>query len=420
MEITQTLSGDLMLVGVVGRLDSYWADHLSDTLGKVVRQGHHRIRLDCSKVNFLSSSGIRVLLQFHKQLKGIGGSFLVVGPSTPVLEVLRVSALVGMLVDGAAPVEKPIDAGPSVRRVVSEGIGFDVFQIDGSAQLTCRTIGSPGSLRSASFKAEECASLESLAPVVAVGVGAFGGSFDDCRTRFGELLSVAGTTVYQPADGTNVADYLIATPSNSGASTSRGSEVHLLYGLACEGRFGTLLRFASLQNDATIPITRLLEACLAESSASSIGVVMAVEAWGLIGASLRRSPANVMNKGDLFAFPEIRSRLSFTAERAFPNSVALVGGVVTREEAGARHPLLRSVGRLYGHLHAAAFRFHPVRKGFIELAPTVTSLFDSDRLLGVLHLLHDDRGPVGAGESEIIRGACWVGPIAPGWMDGKR
>jgi anti-anti-sigma factor len=410
MDITQTLSGDLMHVAVVGRLDSYWADHLSDTLGKVVQQGHHRIRLDCSQVNFLSSSGIRVLLQFHKQLKSISGSFRVVNPSTPVITVLQVTKLVEMLVDGEAAVETPAESGPKVRRSERNGIALDVFQLDDRAQLNCRTIGSPGPLRSATFTAGQCASLESLAPAVAVGVGAFGGSFDDCRARFGELLSVGGTTVYQPADGTNVADYLLG-------AGSRGAEVHVLYCLACEGRFGTLVRFEPGQPDITIGLTRLLEACLDEIGARSIGVVMAVEASGLIGAALRRSPAGPANEPDLFAFPAIRSRLSFTAERAFPHSVALVGGVVTRDDAGAHHPLLRSVGgSLYGHLHAAAFRFHPVRKGFIELAPTVTDLFDADRLLGVLHLLHDDRGPLGAGETEVIRGACWIGPIASDWL----
>jgi hypothetical protein len=49
----------------------------------------------------------------------------------------------------------------------------------------------------------------------------------------------------------------------------------------------------------------------------------------------------------------------------------------------------------------------------------VTDLFDADRLLGVLHLLHDDRGPAGAGETEVVRGACWVGPIAAGWLEQK-
>ena len=35
----------------------------------------------------------------------------------------------------------------------------------------------------------------------------------------------------------------------------------------------------------------------------------------------------------------------------------------------------------------------------------------------MLHLLHDDRGAAGAGESEFVRGACWIGPIAARPMD---
>jgi len=29
----------------------------------------------------------------------------------------------------------------------------------------------------------------------------------------------------------------------------------------------------------------------------------------------------------------------------------------------------------------------------------------------VLHLLRDDRPTIGAGESELFGGACWLGPI---------
>ena len=65
-------------------------------------------------------------------------------------------------------------------------------------------------------------------------------------------------------------------------------------------------------------------------------------------------------------------------------------------------------------MHAAAFRFRPIRKGPIDFTETVAGLFEPDQLMGVLHLLHDDRGAGGAGESELVRGACWVGPIAAG------
>ena len=50
----------------------------------------------------------------------------------------------------------------------------------------------------------------------------------------------------------------------------------------------------------------------------------------------------------------------------------------------------------------------------LDFADTVAGLFEAHHPLGVLHLLQDDRSPSGAGESEFIRGACWIGPIAAG------
>ena len=42
---------------------------------------------------------------------------------------------------------------------------------------------------------------------------------------------------------------------------------------------------------------------------------------------------------------------------------------------------------------------------------SVASLFETDTLQGVLHLLHDDREISGGGESEFVAGACWLGPL---------
>jgi hypothetical protein len=62
-----------------------------------------------------------------------------------------------------------------------------------------------------------------------------------------------------------------------------------------------------------------------------------------------------------------------------------------------------------GHVHAAAFSYRPLKKGRIDLAATIRTLFESETLHGVLHLIGDDRE---AGrESEFVRGACWVAPV---------
>ena len=407
MEITRTLGGEFVSIELVGRLDGYWSDHLTSALTDAVREGHHHIRLDCSGVNFLSSAGIGVLMKFHKELARINGTFLVVNASAPVSTVLRITRLAQFLVEppGTDTATTTRERQPPARRIERDDVGFDVFDLDARASLTCRAIGTAAPLATGGFVDEHCTSLESLVPTLAVGVGAFGDSFADCGPRFGELLSVAGATAYQPADGTNVADYLVAT----GALRA---DVRVLYCLACEGRFSHLVRFETLQPGATVGLARLLLGCLEAAGAKAIGVVVVAEAAGLVGAALRRSPSSRLDDADFFTHPGVRTRLSFTAERAYAQSVALAAGVVGR---GAGTEQLRPIGPdCVGHVHAAAFRFRPIRKGPIDFTETVAGLFEPDQLMGVLHLLHDDRGAGGAGESELVRGACWVGPIAAG------
>ena len=61
--------------------------------------------------------------------------------------------------------------------------------------------------------------------------------------------------------------------------------------------------------------------------------------------------------------------------------------------------------------NAAAFSYRPLQKGRIDLTATTRSLFEAETLLGLLHLIVDDRATVGVAESEFVLGACWIGPI---------
>jgi anti-anti-sigma factor len=409
MEITHEVNGAFLDMRVSGRLDGYWADHLNRALADVVSNGHHRIRLDCSALSFLSSAGIAVLLRFRKDLARIDGSFYIVNPSKTVASVLLLTRVSDLLVEPAGVPQAAAAPEPAVRsREIGEA-GFEIYDLDARAQLTCRAIGDAHALSTAASRDEHLASPAASPPALAVGVGAFGASFADCRTRFGELLSVAGATVYQPADGTNVPDYLLAHDGSA-------SDVRLLYGLAGDGGFSHLVRFAARADGASIGLSRVLSACLDLAGARSIGVVLVAETVGLVGAALRRSPAEPLEEGDFFALPGVRGRLAFTAEPAFARSVTLAAGFVARAGDGEQAAGdLRPIGAgCTGHLHAAAFPFRAIKKGRIGLAETVSGLFDTDQPLGVLHLLHDDRGPGGAGESEFVRGACWVGAVVNG------
>jgi hypothetical protein len=132
----------------------------------------------------------------------------------------------------------------------------------------------------------------------------------------------------------------------------------------------------------------------------------------LVGAALRRSPAAERAS---FDYPDIRRWLSFSTERLFARSLALVAGIASPTASGPFESLLRPLGSgsgPFGHFHAAAFSYRPLQKGEIDLQSTVTGLFESENLQGVLHLLGDNRPAAGPQQSEFVRGACWLSALS--------
>ena len=91
-----------------------------------------------------------------------------------------------------------------------------------------------------------------------------------------------------------------------------------------------------------------------------------------------------------------------------------IAGVVARAPEGPLAAHLRPLGvmgQLYGHFHAAVFSYHPLPQRTVELDALLRGVFADHQLRDVLHLLWDDRSEGGVGESALVRGVAWVGPI---------
>ncbi len=408
MEITRRQIDDVLELRIKGRLDSYWADHLADGLREVVQEGAHKIRLNLSEVNYISSAGIRVLLKFYKQLQSIQGSFLVSNPSEQAKKILDIAGLKAMLMgEATTPTAAPATA-TTVKSLELEGMRCEVFECEPNATLKCRMTGNPELLQGSRFGEEECRTMSFPDSSFALGLGAFGNDFEDCRSRFGEFLAVAGAAAYLPTDGTNIPDYLVS----AGTAVP---DFKVLYCLACDGPFAKLARFETNKEAGPVSLSGLADACMAIAGTDAAGIVIVAETLGLMGAALRRSPTRGGSRDMTFEHPKIREWLSFTPERVYPRSVTLVVGVAARNDYTALSTMVRPLGsgsRTVGHLHAAAFSYRPLRRGQIDLRTTVSGLFETETLQGVLHLLNDDRPIMGLGQSEFVRGACWIGPIS--------
>jgi anti-anti-sigma factor len=405
MEIVTQQLGDALEVKVRGRLDNYWTEHLRRNLEEVIREGAHGIRLNLSEISFLSSAGVGLLVNFHTQLKGIGGSFVITSPSERVKQVLDLCRLSSILLAEKSPAAPPVHK-TEVRRFSSPAGSFEVIECAPEKALTCQRIGDPGLLKGCRFGPEDCRTVAFPPATFGLGLGAFGNGFEDAQTRFGEFLAVGGAAAYLPTDGTNVPDFMVS-------SGELVPEMNVLYGLRCEGGFTHLMRFETAGAESPISLSGLVRTALEVSGAQVIGMVMVMESAGLVGAALRRSPAAAAGVSDApFKYPEVRSWLSFSTERLYSRSLALVSGVGTDSECTPLASMLRPLGVdawPLGHFHAAAFSYRPLKKGSIDLKDTVTTLFETETLQGVLHLLTDDREAAGPQQSEFVRGACWIG-----------
>ena len=408
MEIDERQLADSVELAVRGRLDSYWADHLAARLSDVIQKGHHRLRLNLSATSYLSSAGIGIVVQFYKQLHGIGGSLLVVEPSPQVAKILGMSGLLELLSTVPVEREKVESAQDGVRKVERQGVRFEVYDEAPGETLKSHIVGDPGLLRGCRFGEEHSSTISFPDNGFALGLGAIGPDFASCRERFGEFLTVAGAGAYLPTDGTNTPDYLVSAGNSV-------PDISVLYGLECRGNFSHLVRFEAADDHGAATLSALAESCLSIADADVVGMVVVAESNGLIGAALRRSPAVPADQGAPFSFPAIREWLSFTPERVFTRSVTLLVGVAQREGEGELTSMVRPLGgesAVSGHFHAAVFTYGPLQRGRVEQRAVVKKLFETERLQSVLHLLDDDRSIVGVGQSEFTRGACWIGPLS--------
>jgi len=190
--------------------------------------------------------------------------------------------------------------------------------------------------------------------------------------------------------------------------------VNVLYGLSAVGGFAQLLRFeASKASRAVVGMSELIESALTLSQSEAAGFVILAESAGVVGATLQKSPAFAAGASP-WKFPDIRQWLSFTTERSDERNMVLIVGFAERKPAPDKAGFLRSMGpgsTIQGHFHAAVFPYRPLPKGTLELKDAVANLLATESAQTVTHLLADEREFEGVGQTDLMRGACWVGPL---------
>jgi anti-anti-sigma factor len=404
MDITQHPGPDWLELRLAGRLDTTWAEHVSATIEAAVQAGSHQIVLNFSRVEYISSLGIRVLLTHFKRLKSVNGQLSVSEPSNATLSILRATGLAGILVTEAV-VGRP-ETAPDVTSLVLGSARYEIYPQVVSTPLSCAAVGRPERLVGSGYEATDCRALDFPLGTFGLGLGAFGDGFADCRDRFGEFLAAGGCAITLPTnEAPALPDYVV----EQGHFIPR---VETLYALVGAGDFPTMVRFdAHDEGTGKIGLSELVDALLEISSGEFVAFAVLAEAAGLVGATLRRSPATGPVSLEL---PGVRDCLSFSSERIGERGLALLVGFAANEPPPEAARFLRPLGvqpEFQAHVHAALFPYRPVQRGELPFAETVASVLGTSTPQTLMHLMSDTRPYDGIGETDLVRGACWVGPV---------
>lgn len=94
MEISKKTHENCIIVEIKGRLNTTNFSDLESEFNKLIEAGNHKLLVDCSDLEYVSSSGLRVFLVALKSLKKLNGKFVLCNLQESILEVFEVSGFI--------------------------------------------------------------------------------------------------------------------------------------------------------------------------------------------------------------------------------------------------------------------------------------------------------------------------------------
>ena len=91
-------SGGLLAVRVLGEIDHHSALNLRQGIdGLIAEKRPERLILDLSRVDFMDSSGLGLILGRYAEVKKIGGDMVVINPNKNVMKILKLAGAERMI-----------------------------------------------------------------------------------------------------------------------------------------------------------------------------------------------------------------------------------------------------------------------------------------------------------------------------------
>jgi anti-sigma B factor antagonist len=91
--VSKSETDGVVVVEPKGEIDVYTAPQLKEQAASAIEEGADRLVIDLSKVGFMDSSGLGVLVSLLKRVRDTGGTLRLVIPDERILKIFRITNL---------------------------------------------------------------------------------------------------------------------------------------------------------------------------------------------------------------------------------------------------------------------------------------------------------------------------------------
>lgn len=96
MNITKSMSGNIPVLEIDGRLDINWANTFEECVRSTMKDGFTKIVLDCNKMSFISSAGLRIFIIIQKELSNLGGELCLFGCNSNTRKIFEITGYINL------------------------------------------------------------------------------------------------------------------------------------------------------------------------------------------------------------------------------------------------------------------------------------------------------------------------------------
>ncbi|MFA7709522.1 MAG: STAS domain-containing protein [Candidatus Neomarinimicrobiota bacterium] len=391
LEIEQQRNAGLLILRIDGRIDSLTAQTVQQCLENLIEAGERQIVVDFSRISYISSAGLRVLLLFQKQLKKVEGEIALANLSPSVMDIFRMSGfssvfrILNSLEEIPTLQSSPKD-NAAVANLKIEGVNFESIST-GAKPGRLNLIGSQQKMAPAEYGPADIISVRAGDLQYGLGFAALGDDYESVKNLFGEALIVNGSLFYYPAVKRPAVDYMLVSEANSNI------EYKFFFGFNITGQFSKILAFEC--QDGFIDLKKLAVAINEMNPAKASGVVLIAESKGLLGMFLKRSPIienKPANGQSIYSSENFAEWMDFPVEPTDINRAVIACGLAIRDKAAVPPDVARLLPDQSAiHLHAAVFEKGPLNKKAVNFDSELKRIINESEVSKVMHILDGSR-----------------------------